>query len=62
MYQINAIFKKKSVTPPKKCSMPNLVVKDAHNDHQGVLAGRCLRLFIIEIKIDVSIDFHEFLL
>lgn len=50
-----------SVTPQKKCSMPN-VVKNAPNDHQGVLAGRCLRLFIVEIKIDVSIDFHEFLL
>ncbi len=51
-----------SVTPQKKWSMPNLVVKNAPNDHQGVLAGRCLRLFIVEIKIDVSIDFHEFLL
>lgn len=51
-----------SVTPQKKCSMPNLVVKNAPNDHQGVLAKRCLRLFIVKIKIDASIDFHEFLL
>jgi hypothetical protein len=51
-----------NVTPQKKCSMSNLVVKIAPNDHQGVLAGRCLKLFIVEIKIDVNIDFHEFLL
>jgi hypothetical protein len=51
-----------SATPQNKCNMPNLVVKNAPNDHQGVLDGRCLRLFIVEIKIDVRTDFHECLL